>query len=141
MLGDKKYACLHWGAVLGITELRTLAGRPSSGRSKPARTPWGKPTSSASRQQGQQQQQQQQQTQAVHGNGFTNQGWTDDDEDTELRPDGDHEAQKEVDEGYTEQVQHTLNTPRPGPYNPPMGYSPSMKAQSSCFCLAFWSET
>ena len=113
MPGDKKHACLHWGAVLGITELCTLAGRPSSGRSKPAQTAWGKPTASAPHQQGnQQQQQQQQQAQAVHGNGYTNQGWSDDDEDTELRPDGEQGAQKEVDEGYTEQVQPTLNTPQ-----------------------------
>ncbi len=124
MLGDKKYACLHWGAVLGITERRTLAGRPSSGRSKSARTAWGKPTASAPRQQGQQQHQQQQQAQAMHGNGFSNQGWSDD-EDTELHPDGEHGAQKEADEGYTEQVQPTLSTPREAQYTPPSGCSPS----------------
>jgi len=122
--GDKKHACLHWGAVLGITERRTLAGRPSSGRSKSARTAWGKPTASAPRQQGQQQQQQ---AQAVHGNGngWTNQGWSDDDEDTELRPDGEHGAQKAVDEEHTQQVQPTLNTPKEAQYTPPWGYSPS----------------
>lgn len=39
-----------------------------------------------------------------NGNGFTNQGWSDDHEDTELRPDAEHGAQKEVDEEYTQQV-------------------------------------
>jgi len=113
----------HWGDILAVTNLCTLAGRPAFGRPKPAQTAWGKPTASAPCQQGHQQQQQQQ-AQAVHGNGFVNQGWSDD-EDTELRPDGELKGQKEVDGGYTEQVQPTLNTPREGPYTRPMGYSPS----------------
>ena len=107
-----------------MTNLHCLAGRPAFGRSKPARTAWRKPTASAPRQQGQQQHQQQQQAHAVHGNGFINQGRSDD-EDAELHPDGEHGAPKETDEGYTEQVQPTLSTTREAQYTPPMGCSPS----------------
>ena len=104
-----------------MTDLPTLAGRPTFRRPKPAQTAWGKPAASAPRQQGQQQQQQQQQkAQAVHGNGFTNQGWSDD-EDPELHPDGEHGAQKEADEGYTEQVQPTVKHPPKKPNIPHPG--------------------
>ena len=71
-----------------------------------------------------------------NGNGWTNQGWSDDDEDTELCPDGEHGAQKEVDEGYTQQVQPTVNTPREAQYTPPMGYSPSNASGRSLFFSA-----
>lgn len=121
---------------IGMTNLRSLAGRPAFGRPKPAQTAWGKPTASAPHQQGQQQQQQ---AQAVQGNGFINQGWSDDDEDTQLHPDGgagsdgEHRAQEEVDEGCTEQVQPTLNTPREAQCTPPLGCSPNNAKRRSLF--------
>ena len=119
MPGDSKQCGFALGNVLGMKKLHSLAGRPAFGRPKPARSAWGKPSASAPRQQGQQQQQQQQQAQAVQGNGFSNQGWSDDDEEAELHPDGDHEAQKEVDEGYPEQVQPTLSALKEAQYTPP----------------------